>query len=265
MVRIFALLLLTGWFLTTGFSATITPPGDSVSITKPKSVIEKPEPFHRNVIKINPTPMLLWSNVRNISFSYERIIGKDKSLSIQAGFLNFPKIISDTVAGLVTITGGEKYGINLAFDFRYYPLSRNRRPAPDGLYLGGFVSYYGFRFSNKLDILHTDLDQNGSIYGRLNVVNLGVSVGYQFIFWRRFSLDLLMFGPALSCYNGTLGISSDLDSSQIQELDEDLINALLDKYPLLSTLFNKQKLEFTGSRTKLSIGLRYCIQLGFHF
>jgi hypothetical protein len=169
------------------------------------------------------------------------------------------------VAGLVTLSGGKKNGINLAFDFRYYPLSRNRRPAPDGLYLGGFLSYYGFRFSNKLDILHTDLDQNGSLYGRLNVVNLGISVGYQFIFWKRFSLDLLMLGPSISYYNGTLGIDGNLDPGEIEEIDEDLVNALLDKFPWLSTLFTQQKLEFTGSQTKISAGMRFSIQLGFHF
>lgn len=227
--------------------------------------MEHPGPIHRNVIKFNPTPMLLWKNVGNITLSYERMITKDMSLCLQAGYLMFPKILSDTIAGLVTITGGKKHGVNLAFDYRYYPLARNRRPAPDGLYLGGYLSYYGFKFSNNLDVLGSDLDQNGSIYGRLNVVNLGVNLGYQFIFWKRFSVDLLMFGPSLSYYTGTLGIDGNLDPGQIQDLDEDLVNALLEQFPWLGALFTPQKLEFTGSRTKLSAGLRFSIQFGFHF
>ena len=257
---------MTGWFITTaGLSGTLFPPEESASIAGQKPGIEKPEPIHLNVIKFNPTPMLLWSKVGNITFSYERVIGKDISLSIQAGFLMFPKILTDTVAGLVKITGGKKYCVNLAFDFRYFPLSRNRHPAPDGLYLGGFLSYYGFNFTNSLDILHTTLDQNGSIYGRLNVINLGISLGYQFIFWKRFTIDLLMFGPAISRYNGTLGINGDFDPSQIQDIDEELVNELLNKYPWLKELFSMQKLEFTGTQTKLSFGLRYSIQFGFHF
>ena len=209
--------------------------------------------------------MLWFSNVRNLSLTYERVIGKDISLSLQTGLLIFPKILSDTVASLVAISGGKKYGINLAFDFRYYPLSRNRRPAPDGLYLGGYLSYYGFNFTNNLDILHTTLDQNGTIYGRLNVINLGISLGYQFIFWKRFTLDLLMFGPAISRYNGTLGVTGNLDASQVQEIDEELVNTLLNKYPWLKELFTMKKLEFTGAQTKISFGFRYSIQLGFHF
>ncbi len=255
------LLLLTN----RGNAGMIETLADSVPDSNPEQSTGKPEPIRRNVIKFNPTPMLLWKKVENITFSYERLIGKEMSFSVQAGYLTFPKILSDTIAGLVTITGGKKYGVNLAADYRYYPLSRNRRPAPDGLYLGGYVSYYGFNFSNDLDILGTTVDQNGTLYGRLNVVNLGISVGYQFIFWKRLSVDLLMFGPAVSYYQGTLGIGGDLDPGQIEDIDEELVNALLEQFPWLGTLFTAQKLEFTGSQTKFSAGLRFSIQVGFHF
>lgn len=257
------LILLLPW--KGGFAGTINPPPDSISGSDHTTSSERPEPYHRNVIKLNPTPMLLWSNVRNLTLSYERLFRKNMSLGIQAGYLVFPKIISDTVAGLITVSGGKKYGVNLAFDYRYYPFARNRRPAPDGLYLGGFVSYYGFNFSNKLDVLGTDIDQNGSIDGRLNVVNLGFSLGYQFIFWKRVSLDLLMFGPAYSYYKGNLGIAGDLDPGDIEEIDQELVNALLERYPLLGVLFSQQKLEFNGTKSKFAVGFRYSIQLGFHF
>ncbi|MEI6683918.1 MAG: hypothetical protein WCO44_14905 [Bacteroidota bacterium] len=74
-----------------------------------------------------------------------------------------------------------------------------------------------------------------------------------------------MFGPAVSRYNGTLGISGTLDPSQIQEIDDELVNTLLNRFPLLKELFSMQNLEFTGSQTKISFGLRYSIQIGFHF
>lgn len=255
-------------FLLYSFSAlsgTINPPPDSLAGKDTIKSSEWLEPYHLNVIKLNPTPMLLWSNVANLTLSYERLFRKNMSLGVQAGYLVFPSIVSDTVAGLITFTGGKKYGVNLAADYRYYPLARNRRPAPDGLYLGGYISYYGFNFSNKIDVLGSDLDQNGMINGRLNVVNLGASLGYQFIFWKRFSVDLLMFGPALSYYSGTLGIDGDLDPGEINEIDEELVNALLEQFPWLGVLFSPQKLEFSGSRTKISVGFRYSIQLGFHF
>jgi hypothetical protein len=229
---------------------------------------EKPvllTPYHKNVIKFNPTPMLLFADVRNITFSYERMINKDMSLALQVGYLLFPRVITDTVAHLITLSEGSKKGINLSFDYRYYPFSRNRRPAPDGLYLGGYLSYYGFQFKNNFDILYTTVDQNGSITGKLNVVNLGLELGYQFIFWKRLSLDLLLFGPSLSYYQGNLDIQGNLDEDELANLNQELVDKLLARFPSLKELFSEDGLKFTGNRTNFGLGFRYSIQLGFHF
>ncbi len=226
-------------------------------------------PYHRNVIKFNPTPMLLFSEVRNITLSYERMINNTMSLSLQAGYLILPKLIGDTLspAGVpvAVLTNRSKYGVNMALDYRYYPFSRNRRPAPDGLYIGAYASYYGFRFSNNFDILHTTVDQNGAFKGQLNVVNLGMSLGYQFIFWKRFSLDMLLFGPSFSYYHGKLNVSGELDPDQIEGIDQEVVDMILSRFPLLKSIFSKDGLTFTGNRTQTSIGFRYSIQLGFHF
>lgn len=238
---------------------------DSVAQAAKEKKPQPLEPYHRNVIKFNPTPMLLWGNMRNVTLSYERLVAKNHSVSLQAGYLLFPKIINDTILGLVNIRSGSKYGMNIALDYRYYPFSRNRRPAPDGLYIGAYISYYGFRFKNSLDVLNTNVDQNGSISGKLNIVNLGMSIGYQFIFWKRFTVDLLMFGPSLSHYSGTIQLDGSLDPDQIQNIDQEVVEKFFNRFPFLATLFSKEELKFTGSRASLSVGFRYSIQLGFHF
>jgi hypothetical protein len=222
-------------------------------------------PYHRNVIKFNPTPMLLWGNIRNITFSYERLIAKNQSLSLQVGYLLFPRLAADTIANLIALRNRSKNGINIALDYRYYPMSRNRRPAPDGLYLGTYFSYYGFTFKNNFDILHTTIDQNGALEGKMNILNLGLSIGYQFVFWKRVSLDMLMFGPSLSYYFGRLDISGNLDESQIQNIDQEVVDKLFARFPMLKTLFTTENLTFIGAHASLSVGFRYSIQLGFHF
>lgn len=223
-------------------------------------------PFHWNTIKFNPTPMLIQMvEIQNITLSYERLVKKNQSVSFQAGYLVFPKLLKDTIGNLISVKRGDKWGLNLSCDYRYYPFARNRRPAPDGLYIGGYLSYYGFQFKNTFDILNTTVDQNGTIKGRLDVVNLGFELGYQFIFWKRFSLDLLLFGPSLSAYNGKLTIEGELDPEQIENLDQEMVDKLLSRFPLLGALFSDKGLEFTGSRTSFGTGFRYSIQLGFHF
>jgi len=233
-----------------------------------KEKTERPavlDPYHWNVIKINPTPMLIWQDIRNITFSYERLVAKDMSVSLQLGCLFFPRLFDDTIAKLVTITGRSKFGINIALDYRYYPFSRNRRPAPDGLYVGTFLSYYGFQFKNNIDVLKTTVDQNGSINGKINTVNLGLMLGYQFIFWKRFTLDMLLFGPSLSYYSGNFNITGNLDPEQIKNLDQEMVDKLLKRFPLLGSLFSNESLQFNGTRTTISFGFRYSVQLGVHF
>jgi hypothetical protein len=230
---------------------------------------EKPlplAPYHRNVIKFNPTPMLIQGvEIRNLTFSYERLIKKNQSISLQAGYLVFPRLISDTVFNLINIQRGTKYGVNLALDYRYYPFQRNRRPAPDGIYIGGYVAYYGFQFRNDFNIIDTSVVQNGYIKGNMNIIHLGVELGYQFVFWKRFTLDLLLFGPSLGVNSGSLTIGGNLDPELVKGLDEDLVNRLTERFPLIKSLVSGEDLKFTGTRTKVGIGFRYSIQLGFHF
>jgi hypothetical protein len=244
---------------------TIRQQNDSVSnpANVEKSVILSP--YHWNVFKLNPTPMLIWGETRNITLSYERLIKKNQSLAIQLGYLVFSKFLNDTIAHLVSLNDYSRQGVNAAFDYRYYPSLRNRRPAPDGLYIGGYLSYYGFRFKNQLTVLNESADQVGSFNGKLNMLNLGFEIGYQFLFWKRFSVDLLMFGPSLSYYTRQLDITGNLDVDQIDEIDQEFAKKLLDRFPALGYLFSGETTSFSGSNVHLGAGLRYSIQFGFHF
>jgi hypothetical protein len=244
---------------------------DTVQVKKKKEKPEKLAPYHKNVIKFNPTPMLIQGReIRNLTFSYERLFARNMSASVQAGYLVFPEVkTGEVLGGLVNIHKGKKQGINLAFDYRYYPFQRNRRPAPDGLYLGGYISYYGYQFKNEFDFIVLDsasaVVQNGSMKGNLNMFHFGVELGYQFVFWKRFTVDLLLFGPAVAYYSGNLTISGNLNPETIDQLDDELVQKLEDRFPLIKSFASGDELRFTGSKAKIGIGLRYSIQLGFHF
>lgn len=224
-----------------------------------------PEPYHKNVIKFNPTPMLLLGEVRNLTFSYERILKKNQSVAVQAGYLLFPRLIDDTLLGLINFTGRSKQGINLGFDYRYYPWARNRRPVPDGMYIGGYTSYYGFQFMNDFDILRTEIDQKGSMTGKINILNMGLELGYQFVFWKRMTVDLILFGPSFSMHQTNLTITGDLNKDDIDWLTDELAQKLVDRFPILAEVFSKDNLVLTGSNAKFGLGFRYSIQVGFHF
>lgn len=257
----FWVLVLLPWSITTlsqEWSGTIQ--------DKKKGAQEKPhylEPYHRNIIKFNPTPMLVL-DLRNVTFAYERLLKHNQSIAVQAGYLVF-NTAEDTIAGLINITDKTRNGINLAMDYRYYPFQRSKRPAPDGIYVGGYFQYYGFWAENKFDILGVDVDKDGKMTTQANFENLGIEIGYQFVFWERMTIDFILFGPSLNIHTGYLKIEGDLDEEQINKIDEEIIDKLIERYPSLGMIYSEESLTFTGQKTSFGMGFRYSIQIGFHF
>jgi len=223
------------------------------------------KPYHKNVLKINPIPMLLWSSVNNITLSYERMVNSRQSFAIQLGLLQFPRLFRDTIASVLYLNSRNRFGLNLAFDYRFYLFPRNTRPAPDGVYIGPYASYYHYSFTNNFEILNTPVIQDGKIKAGFDIVNLGMALGYQFIFWKRFSVDLLLFGPSITLYSGSANIEGNLDPSQMSELDKEIIAELLSKFPVLGYLIKWDGSINTGYRARFGLGFRYSIQFGFHF
>ena len=222
------------------------------------------QPIHKNIIKFDPTPMILWSG-KNLTLSYERILNPKQSISLSIGYLEFPSLFKDTIARLLAITSRQKWGINIEIEYRFYLSKRNARPIPDGIYLAPFASYYGYHFKNNIDVLHTSLDSAGQIKGDFYIANIGVELGYQFVFWKRFTVDLVLFGPALSYYGGTVAITGNVNLSELQATREDLYNKLLEKYPKIGDLVVNKSFKENGRLDLFSVGFRYLIQLGFHF
>ena len=244
---------------------SISNPNDSIS--QPKKA-ENPDiltPYHLNVVKFNPTPMMLFNELRNVTFSYERLINKNKSISLQVGYLVIPQVLNDTLFNNVLLNEDKRKGMNIAADFRIYPFSRNRRPAPDGLYYGGYVSYYGTSFQNKVHLMDAPEEDKVWLDGRANLINLGFELGYQFIFAKKFSIDLLMFGPSISGYFGKLGISGNLNSDLGDKIDEELAAKLKERFPALGYLFSDENSTISSSKITLTSWFRYSIQFGYHF
>jgi hypothetical protein len=100
---------------------------------------------------------------------------------------------------------------------------------------------------------------------KVGILNFGVELGYQFIFWKRFSVDLLLFGPSYSMISTSVTISGDLDQDQVDDLNQELVDKLLDRFPALETVFSDEGHEFESQKSRFSPLLRYSIQFGFHF
>jgi hypothetical protein len=222
------------------------------------------QPIHKNVIKFNPTPMILW-DARNITFSYERIINSRQSASIELGYLVLPQLFEDTIIKMVDITSTQRNGINATLEYRFYLTPLNTRPVPAGLYLGPYFTFYGYKFKNGLNILNPEGTTNGMVTGDYWSFNLGVELGYQFVFWKRLTLDLILVGPSVSYYGGKTEISGEVTADQVKEINEELYNKLIEKYPGAQLLSVNKTFQETGKLDMLRLGFRYLLQIGFHF
>ena len=234
------------------------------SAEKKDNLRPPPDPIHKNVIKFNPTPMLLWSK-RNITFSYERILNKKQSITFSLGYLEFGQLVGDTIARIVTITDRQKQGVNAAIEYRFYLTKRNTSPIPDGLYIAPFLSFYGYSFSNGLKVAGTEEPAFARMDGNFYSFNLGGELGYQFVLWKRFTIDLVLVGPATSYYGGQLNIHGELNGQNIKDIDEDLYNRIKEKYPLIDKVMLNKSFKKNGTLDLLSVGYRYFFQIGFHF
>ena len=221
------------------------------------------KPYHKNVIKFNPTP-LVWQST-NFTFSYERYLWKNQTACITVGYLAMPRLFGDNIANLIAITSRQKHGINLCLEYRFYLGKRNARPTPDGVYVAPFASYYGYAFKNGFDILNSTADSAGMIKGSYYAINLGVELGYQFVFWKRLTLDFVLIGPAVSYYGGNTSITGNINKQEVQEVYQEIYQKLQSQFPAMSNLFVSHSFQNNGQLKMFSIGFRYLVQVGFHF
>jgi hypothetical protein len=228
------------------------------------SVSPAREPYHKNVIKFNPTPMILW-DLRNITFSYERILSPRQSVSLELGYLVMPRLFDDTISSLINITSHQKQGVNVTMEYRFYLTRLNVRPIPAGLYIGPYLTYYGYRFRNGLEILNPNDSTNGMLEGNYWSFNLGIELGYQFVLWKRWTLDMVLVGPSVSYYGGKTQIAGNLSAEEIEQINEDLYDRLIERFPAIQMLSTDKTYKQTGKLDIFRMGFRYLVQIGFHF
>ena len=220
-------------------------------------------PYHRNVISLNPTPALLFGNIKNLTLHYERLVRNNQSIVVQAGLLELEPFMGDSIGGFFDLRRVSNFGLNLAFDYRFYMLKRNKFPAPDGFYIGPYASYYGFKFKDEFSYYSNDtLRDSGYLNGAYNFINVGFEIGYQLILWKRLSIDLLIFGPSLTYAFSKWSVSDNLTDEEKDDLANEVKEKFNEKYPVLVPFIDPStEKEYATFR----LLLRYSISIGFHF
>ena len=215
--------------------------------------------------------MVLFGN-RNVNLGYERVISDKETVSINVGYLEIPVIF--TTSDKIEYVEGNKDrgGFSIFLDYKRYINNRNKRSAPEGIYWGAFTGIYNQKFSNhyKATILGdggTELTGEADINTTINSYNFGLELGYQFVFYDRFTVDLILVGPAASIYTGKLSGKFSGNLNESEEFQK-IINDLYDAIPWLEDSIDGGELNASGSTSKFAIfgsNFRYVVQVGYRF
>jgi hypothetical protein len=99
----------------------------------------------------------------------------------------------------------------------------------------------------------------------LDIASVGFQLGYQFIFWNRVSLDMVLFGPGIAAYRVKANLSTTLDPDQESELFQKINDAIASKIPGYDRVISPGEFAQTGSIRTTSLGFRYVVMLGIRF
>ncbi len=264
--------LLLGLFLLPSLLFAQYTPVDKSEELKPINEKElQPLTDYKNTIRWNLTPMVLFGS-RNVNLGYERIISDKETVSINVGYLEIPILFSSSEQIEYVEGNRDRGGFSIFMDYKRYINNRNKRSAPEGIYWGAFTGVYNQKFGNHYKVTieredDTDLTGEADINLAINNYNFGLELGYQFVFYDRFTVDLILIGPAASIYSGKL---SGNFSGNLNESEEfrDFVDKIYEKMPWLEDSINEDELYAEGNSTNFSVfggNFRYVLQVGYRF
>jgi len=220
----------------------------------------------KNLIKINITNPMIFGDKCHI-VGYERTIGAHQSFSVNVGTFALPKFFSigndsikDTYSNTYT-----SLGLSLSGDYRFYLSKENKYNSPHGLYIGPYFARNGFSRKFEVEGNVGDLEAKANLDFKFGVTTFGFQMGYQFIFWDRVSLDMMMFGPGISHYSLKANLSTNLDPERESELFKMINDKLAEKIPGYDKVISPGEFEKTGNYNTTNAGYRYIVMIGFRF
>ncbi len=101
----------------------------------------------------------------------------------------------------------------------------------------------------------------------LKIQQIAFELGYQFVFWKRFSVDLILLGPGVAGYKVKAEVGGNITDEERQLFLEKLNQALKDKFPGYSGTVGDEDgvFEKSGYKSTTSLGYRYMINIGYRF
>jgi hypothetical protein len=223
--------------------------------------------LRRNTIKVDITSYWLYRNA--VVFAYERVT-KNKpyqSWGITAGYQQFPTVIgpvfdSDSINVKSDIRAS---GLKIGGEYRFYLQKENKYRAPRGVYIGPYTTFHNYSNDRGLEVINNAGDlENAILKTDLNILNIGVQLGYQFVLNNRWTIDLVFVGPSVSRYSFKSSLEGNFTFDP-DEITNEVLLGLIDKFPAFEELINEGDFVSKGKTSTWGAGYRYQFQIGYHF
>jgi hypothetical protein len=225
-------------------------------------VPEKEKKVRKNSILVTVSnPALISDQFKTIG--YERVLPNNQSFTVTVGKFSIPKFGGDLADSLGLNTDFKDKGFHFSTDYRFYLKKENRHAAPRGVYLAPYYTYNHMNRENswylegRIDEVYTNLT--------LNIHTIGAELGYQFIFWDRVALDLILIGPGFGFYGLKAELGTNLDPDEESEFFDKLNQILSDKIPGYDKVIEPGDFSKSGTYNTQSVGFRYLIRVGYRF
>ena len=221
-------------------------------------------PPHKNVVRINVSyPLLFGGN--NLVLGYERVVKPHQSFSVNVGLTNLPKVKSFDLDSLSIGQNSKTDGYNISADYRFYLKKENKFLAPRGVYIGPYAFYYNFKRESDLNFQTGGVVKGLESEIKLDIFGGGVELGYQFLFWKRVTLDLVLIGPGIASYSFKATVGGDINEDKLEEVRDELKAWIEEKFPGSDIVWGDKSLDAKGSVRTTSVGFRYLIHVGYNF
>ncbi len=221
---------------------------------------------YKNIVRYNLSGGLLFGFSKYVIFGYERVVNPHQSFSVNFGTVALPKLVSINTDSFSLKKDLKNNGFNVSADYRFYLAKENKYFAPHGIYIGPYISYNHFDRNNDWEFQQSGSAQKLiSTETQFNIFTAGAELGYQFVFWKRITLDMVLIGPGVSGYNLKTKIEGDLTDEERQNLQDAVKQLLSQKFPGMNYVFADKEFNAHGVLNTTSVGFRYLVHIGFAF
>jgi hypothetical protein len=231
-----------------------------LTLSAPLQAQTQSDSTRKNTIKLDLTSYWLYRNA--IVFSYERTVKPTQTYMITAGIQQFPSLgaLDSINVTRNTSASGYKFG----GEYRFYLKKENKYHAPRGVFIGPYTTFLNFSNKRALEIDNNGVIEHADFTTKLNVINIGVELGYQFVLNNRWTLDFIFVGPSISYYNAKMTLDGNFTFDP-EELENNFVNALMDRFPGLEDLVNEENVTSKGRISSWGYGYRFQFHAGYHF